>query len=110
MVTATGILKSYNNAEIFLLKKKHPADNLSKDLIVSGYTLESIPSMQRCKAENLVVYSKSMQTLYFAIHSVVQFRADMSNNMDIALTNDIDDVSISRQFSTEDAEVSATED
>lgn len=34
----------------------------------------------------------------------------MSNNMDIALTNDIDDVSISRQFSTEDAEVSATED
>lgn len=49
--------------------------------------------MHTCKAENFVVYSKSMQTLYFAIHLVVQFRADMSNTMDIALTNDIDDVS-----------------
>ena len=36
---------------------------------------------------------QSMQTLYFAIHLVVEFRADMSNTMDIALTNDIDDVS-----------------
>jgi hypothetical protein len=45
-VTGTEIFKSYNNSDILLLKKKHPTDNLSKDLIVSGNTLEEIPSLQ----------------------------------------------------------------
>jgi hypothetical protein len=63
-VTGTEIFKSDKNSDILLLKKKHPADNLSKDLIVSGYTLEDIPSLQICREENLIVYSKSNLTSF----------------------------------------------
>jgi hypothetical protein len=81
-VTGTEIFKSYNNSDILLLKKKHPTDNLSKDLVVSGYTLEDLPSLQICKEENLIVYSKSNLTLYFAVHSIVLFKTDIANSID----------------------------
>ena len=81
-MTGTEIFKSYNNSDILLLKKKHPTDNLSKDLVVSGYTLEDLPSLQICKEENLIVYSKSNLTLYFAVHSIVLFNTDIANSID----------------------------
>jgi hypothetical protein len=75
-VTGTEIFGSYKASEILLLKKKNPGDNISKDLVISGYTLETIPSLQTCKEENLIVHSKNVHTIYFAVDSVTLFKAD----------------------------------
>lgn len=79
-VIATGVYENYSAVDILLLKKKYPADNLSKDLIKSGYSLESIPSLQTCKEKNILVHSKATQTLYFAVDIVGKFVSDFQNN------------------------------
>jgi hypothetical protein len=42
--------------------------------------------------EHLIVYSKFMLTLYFEVHSVVHFKADIGSTIDDVVVNDVGDV------------------
>ena len=45
MITGTEIFEKHMSGDYMLLKKKNPRDNLSKELVMSGYTLEEMPSL-----------------------------------------------------------------
>ena len=67
MVASTDMFQTLKSRDYFLLKKKNLQDNLSKDLVASGYTLETLPSLQQCLHENLVVHAKGIHCLYFIL-------------------------------------------
>ena len=70
MVTGTGLFQKHIASDYLLLKKRPSTDNLSKELMISGYTLEEMPSLQACKDEGILVTSRGTLSLYFALDNL----------------------------------------
>ena len=70
MVTGTGLSQKHIASDYLLLKKRPSTDNLSKELMISGYTLEEMPSLQACKDEGILVTTRGTLSLYFALDNL----------------------------------------